>query len=196
MQRIIFLSAIILISSLLFSCSTSTSQKSVTYNPETQEVEHHKNTPFYQLKTEILPQKLTLSLVTHLTKETIPGAYSIKKFTRRLLPNDYLAQANTTLYLQNLTTQPISFNLIAISIEHKHLPYSARNLSLSANESMSMPLGEIDIDLRLNTLNTRIEYFAKGTDIEEEHREKQFDLLRISDIQHEENNMQEALIDE
>lgn len=164
--------------SFLFSCSTSTSQKSVSYNPETQEAGHQLNTAFFQLKTEIIPRKLRLSLVTHLTKETIPGAYSIKKHTRRLLPNDYIAQANSTLYLQNLTHQPINLNLLAISIEHKRLPFSARNLALTANESVAIPLGEIDIDLRLNTLNTRIEYIAQGVDVAKEHKEKQFDMLR------------------
>lgn len=182
MQRIISLSAIILISSLLFSCNTSTSQTSVSYNPETQETERYINTPFYQLKTEILPGELSLLLVTHLTKETLPGAYTIKKVTRRLLPNDYMAQADTTLYLQNMTDQPVIFDLIAISIEHKRLPYSARQLSLSANESLSIHLGEVDVDLRLNTLNTRIEYIAQ------EHEEKEFDMLRNSRLSKEEEN--------
>ncbi|MCK5664537.1 MAG: hypothetical protein KAI17_13690 [Thiotrichaceae bacterium] len=182
MQKIISFSAIVLISSLLFSCSTSTSQTSVSYNPETQETERYNNTPFYQLKTEILPGELSLLLVTHLNKETFPGAYTIKKVTRRLLPNDYMAQADTTLYLKNMTVQTVNFNLLAISIEHKRLPYSARQLSLLANESVSIHLGEVDVDLRLNTLNTRIEYIAQ------EHEEKEFDMLRNSRLNKEEEN--------
>ncbi|MCN4144789.1 MAG: hypothetical protein LC437_06990 [Thiohalomonas sp.] len=92
-----------------------------------------------------------------------------------------MAQADSTLYLDNLTDQTITFNLLNIIIENKRLPHSARNLNLSANESISIPLGKVDIDLRLNTLNTRIEYIAGGGDIKEEHKEKQFDMQR--DIQ-------------
>lgn len=181
MKKLIFILSTLLIGSLLSSCSTPTSQKGETYNPETQEVEHQINTPHFQLRTDILPKKLSLSMVTNLTKDTLLGVYYIKKYTRRLLPNDYMAQADSTLYLHNLTDQTITFNLLNIIIENKRLPYSARNLSLSANESISIPLGKVDIDLRLNSLNTRIEYIAGGADIKEEHKEKQFDMQR--DIQ-------------
>ena len=178
MQNIIFLYFIAAIGSLLSSCSTAIQQKGTVYNPQTESVEHHDYTPFYQLKTEILPHNLELSLVTQLHKKTIPGAYSIMEFTRRLLPNDYMAKSNTMLYLQNLSSQTINFNLIAISIEQKQLPFSARSLSIPANGAISMPLGDISIDLRLNTLNARIEYIADGAAVKKEHKEKEFDLIR------------------
>ncbi|MCU7817616.1 MAG: hypothetical protein KZQ57_01780 [gamma proteobacterium symbiont of Lucinoma myriamae] len=181
MKKLIFILPALFISSWLFSCSTPTSQKGETYNPETQEVDHQINTPHFQLRTDILPKKLSLSIVTNLTKDTLLGVYYIKKYTRRLLPNDYMAEADSTLYLHNLTDKTITFNLLNIIIENKRLPNSARNLSLSANESLSIPLGKVDIDLRLTTLNTRIEYIVSGADIAEEHKEKQFDMRR--DIQ-------------
>ena len=178
-QNFFSLLTIIIIGSLISSCSSSSIHtRGAVFNPDTQEVERHAYTPFYQLKTEILPENLQLSLLTQLHKKTIPGIYSIKEFTRRLLPNDYMAKSNTMLYLQNLTAQTIKFDLIAISIEQKYLPFSARSLTIPANKTTSVPLGEISIDLRLTTLNTRIEYIADGAEFEKEHREKEFDMLR------------------
>ena len=192
MQNLIFLFLIAAIGSLLSSCSTEIQQKGTVYNPQTESVEHHDYTPFYQLKTEILPHNLELSLVTQLHKKTIPGAYSIMEFTRRLLPNDYMAKSNTMLYLQNLSSQTINFNLIAISIEQKQLPFSARSLSIPANGAISMPLGDISIDLRLNTLNARIEYIADGAAVKKEHKEKEFDLIRNFKTPKEDKNTHEA----
>lgn len=178
-QKFFSLLIIIIIGSLISSCSSSSIHtRGTVFNPDTQEVERHTYTPFYQLKTEILPENLQLSLLTQLHKKSIPGVYSIKEFTRRLLPNDYMAKSNTMLYLQNLTDQSIKFDLISISIEQKHLPFSARSLTIPANKTTSVPLGEISIDLRLTTLNTRIEYIADGSEIKKEHREKEFDMLR------------------
>lgn len=200
MHKLLFLFSGIIISSFLSACNTSVPQENSTYNLETQKEEHQKGTAVFQLRTEILPKKIALSLVSFLTNETIPGTYTIKRVTRRLLPNDYMAQANTTLYLENLTNQTINFNLLALSIEHKRLPYSVRKLTLSENEALSIPLGEVDVDFRLNTLNTRIEYIADGIDTKWEHKEKQFDMLRI--IQHvdeekdKENKTQEVKEDE
>jgi len=178
-QLFLSLLTIIIVGGLISSCSSSSiNTRRTAFNPETQEVERHAYTPFYQLKTEILPENLQLSLVTQLHKKTIPGVYSIKEFTRRLLPNDYMAKSNTMLYLQNLTDQSINFDLLSISIEQKHLPFSARSLTISADKAASVPLGEITIDLRLTTLNTRIEYIASGAAIKKEHKEKEFDMLR------------------
>lgn len=193
-QHILTLLTIIIIGSLISSCSTSTSynaasihSRGTAFNPHTQEVEHHAYTPFYQLKTEILSKSLELSLVTQLHKKSIPGVYSIKEFTRRLLPDDFMAKSNTMLYLQNLTAHTIKFDLISISIEQQRLPFSAKSLSIPANKSISVPLGEIAIDLRLITLNTRIEYIAEGSKIEKEHKEKEFDMLRNFQIIREDN---------
>lgn len=178
MNNFIALFASIVISGLSSSCSTSTHQQGTVYNPQTQEAEQHNYTPFYQLKTEIIPARLKIELVTQIHKETLPGAYSIKKYTRRLLPNDYMAQSNTTIYLSNLSNQTIELDLIAISIEQKKLPFSTRRLVIPASENISLPLGDISIDLRLNTLNTRIEYVTDGIDTKKEHKEEDFDMLR------------------
>ena len=192
-QNFFSLLTIIIIGSLISSCSSSSIHtRGAVFNPDTQEVERHAYTPFYQLKTEILPNNLELLLVTQLHKKTIPGAYSIKEYTRRLLPNDYMARSNTMLYLQNLSSQTINFNLIAISIEQKQLPFSARSLSIPANGATSMPLGDISIDLRLNTLNARIEYIADGVAVKKEHREKEFDLIRNFKILKEDKKAPEA----
>jgi len=192
MQNLIFLFFIAAIGSLLSSCSTAIQQKGTAYNPQTESVERHDYAPFYQLKTEILPHNLELILVTQLHKKTIPGAYSIKEFTRRLLPNDYMAKSSTMLYLQNLGSQTINFNLIAISIEQKQLPFSARSLSIPANGTASIPLGDISIDLRLNTLNAKIEYIADGGAVKKEHKEKEFDLIRNFKILKEDKKAPEA----
>ncbi len=163
---------------LLTSCSTSTHQKSSAYNPDTQEVEHYNYGPLYQLKAELIPENLVFTLVTQLEKKTLPGAYTIKEYTRRLLPNDYMAKSNTSIYLQNISEQTISLDLITISLENHHLPLSQRSIMLPAHDTVSVPLGEISIDLRLTTLNTRIEYLISGPGIQEEHLEKEFDMLR------------------
>lgn len=174
MQYHLFPILIILIGCCLSSCSTATRYKEDTFNPQTQQVEHHSYTPYYQLKTEIIPQQLELTLITHLIKETIPGAYSLKKITRRLLPNDYMAQSKVTIYLKNSGNETVYLDLISISVEQKHLPYSAKQLTIPANDSVTLALGQIDVDLRLTTLNTRIEYIAN------EHMEKEFDMKRIN----------------
>lgn len=178
MQSLKIIALIILIASQISSCETSLKRTDTVYNPEAQDLEKQKYTQFFQLKTEIIPKNLELALVTQLHKKTIPGVYSIKEFTRRLLPNDNLAKGNTMLYLTNLTDQAINFDLVSVSIEQKHLPFSTRNLNIPAHKSTSIPLGEINIDIRLITLNTKIEYKADGSAIKKEHREKEFDLQR------------------
>ena len=174
MHKFINALLLIVIGSFIISCTTSTRFRGDVYNPATQQVEHYSYQSYFQLKTDIIPEKLKFTLVTHLNKETIPGAYSVKKFTRRLLPNDYMVSSDVMLYLENLSHDPISLELISISVDQKHLPYSARNISLAANESMSLSLGQILVDLRLTSLNTRVEYRAGG------HQEKEYDMRRIS----------------
>ncbi|MCW8930416.1 MAG: hypothetical protein OQL19_09280 [Gammaproteobacteria bacterium] len=178
MRNLKFILAILIVGSLISSCATSVQTNGTSYNPQTQEVERYKYTEFYQLETEIVPEKLELTLVTQLHKRKERWVYKIQEFTRRLLPNDNLATSNTTLYLQNLSNQNIKFDLISVSIENQHLPLSERSLNIPANKAISIPLGEIKIDLRLITLNTRIEYIAESTSIIKEHKEKEFDLLR------------------
>ena len=174
MHKLIHALLLIVIGSFVISCTTSTRFKGDVYNPETQEVEHYNYQSYFQLQTDIIPEKLKFTLVTHLNKETLPGAYSVKKFTRRLLPNDYMVSSDVMLYLENLSHDPISLELISISVDQRHLPYSARNISLAANESMALSLGQILVDLRLTSLNTRVEYRAGG------HKEKEYDMRRIS----------------
>ncbi|MDX2504314.1 MAG: hypothetical protein QNL62_07545 [Gammaproteobacteria bacterium] len=173
MRKTIFIFLNIVISGFIISCSSSTNYQDETYNLQTQQIERHSYGPYYQLQTEIIAKKLQLSLLAHLNKETIPGAYSVKKYTRRLLPNDYMAQSDITLYLKNLSDKSINLDLISISIENKRLPYSSRTLHIPANESVSLSIGQIAIDLRLTSLNTKIDYSAK------EHKEKEFDMKRI-----------------
>ncbi len=163
---------------MLISCSTSTQQRGTVYNPDTKEVEHHNYGPFYQLKAEIIPQNLKFTLLTQLQNKTFPGAYTIKEYTRRLLPNDYMAKSNTSIYLNNISDMTIHLELISISLENKQLPLSKRSLKIPAHETITIPLGETTIDLRLTTLNARIEYMSSGPGLKSEHKEKEFDLLR------------------
>ncbi len=58
---------------LIISCSTSTWTKDDNYTPDTREIEKIEFSPYYQLKTQLDPG-LELILVSHLHKETIPGA--------------------------------------------------------------------------------------------------------------------------
>ncbi len=194
-MRSLIILLIIIATSQLISCGSSLKHKDTVYNPETQELEKQKYSQFFQLKTEIIPKNLELTLVTQLHKKTIPGVYTVKEFTRRLLPNDYLAKSNTMLYLTNLTDQAINFDLISVSIEQKHLPLSTRNLTIAAQKSTSIPLGEINVDLRLISLNTRIEYQADGSAIKKEHREKEFELQRnIERIKEDNKKMPEQVV--
>ena len=194
-MRSLIILLIIIATSQLISCGSSLKHKDTVYNPETQELEKQKYSQFFQLKTEIIPKNLELTLVTQLHKKTIPGVYTVKEFTRRLLPNDYLAKSITMLYLTNLTDQAINFDLISVSIEQKHLPLSTRNLTIAAQKSTSIPLGEINVDLRLISLNTRIEYQADGSAIKKEHREKEFELQRnIERIKEDNKKMPEQVV--
>jgi hypothetical protein len=135
---------------------------------------HLRYTPYFQLNTELIPQQLELTLVTHLNKETIPGAYSLKKFTRRLLPNDYMVPSDVVLYLKNLTDRDINIEFYSIHVEQKHLPFSSRKLKIPAKGYYSVRLGQVNVDLRLTSLYTGIEYNA------ENHKEDFFDMRRIS----------------
>ena len=194
-MRSLIILLIIIATSQLISCGSSLKHKDTVYNPETQELEKQKYSQFFLFKTEIIPKNLELTLVTQLHKKTIPGVYTVKEFTRRLLPNDYLAKSNTMLYLTNLTDQAINFDLISVSIEQKHLPLSTRNLTIAAQKSTSIPLGEINVDLRLISLNTRIEYQADGSAIKKEHREKEFELQRnIERIKEDNKKMPEQVV--
>jgi len=144
------------------------------YNPRTQEVEHYRYTPYFQLNTELIPRQLEITLVTHLNKKTIPGAYSLKTFTRRQLPNDYMVAGDVILYLKNLTDKNINIEFYSINVEQKHLPLSSRRLTIPVNGYDSVRLGQVTLDLRLTSLFTSIEYNA------DEHLEKVFDMRRIS----------------
>ena len=183
MQNFISSIFIILSATFLISCSSSTKIKDVNYNPDTQEIEKINYTPFFQLDTELIPQQLELTLVTHLDKKTVlPGVYSLKKYTRRQLPNDYLADGHIILYLKNLTEQELNIEFYSISVEQKHLPFSVQKFSIPANEELSLSLGKLSIDLRLTSLFTRIEYQSTS------HMEKVFAMKRIGDADVEENS--------
>ncbi len=184
------LSLLIIIASLLSACSqmnttanklnsTAVQKNEVVYNPQTQQGEEHDYTPYYQLKTQLLPRHVELLLTTQLQKKTVPGVYTIKEYTRRLLPNDYLADGDSKLYLKNISEQAIMLNIMAVVIEQQRLPFSGRKVTLAAGESATLSLGKVAVDLRLTTLNVRIEYQASGKGIMDEHQEKQLDMLRI-----------------
>ncbi|WP_198266178.1 hypothetical protein [sulfur-oxidizing endosymbiont of Gigantopelta aegis] len=159
--------------------STTIQHEEVAYNPDTGKIENRRYSQFYQLKTDIVPARLELSLVTQLLKKSVPGGYSIKEFTRRQQPSDYLADSHTQLYLKNITDKPITFDLRALSIEHQKLPFSERQLSIPGKESLSIELGSVRIDLRLITLFTRIEYIVQAQGIAKDHQEKEFDMHRM-----------------
>jgi hypothetical protein len=172
MNKVLCIIQILTIGCFVVACSTSTYRNGDVYNPQTQSVDSYRYSSYYQLITEIVPNQLEVSIVTHLNKKTIPGSYTLKKYTHRLLPNDFMAQSDVMLYLNNISNEAITLELISISIEHKRLPYSARSLTIPANESISWHLGQVDIDLRLVSLKTRIEYIA------DEHMEKEYYMER------------------
>ncbi len=157
---------------LITSCSTSTWTKDDNYNPDTREIEKIEFSPYYQLKTQLVPG-LELILVSHLHKETIPGAYTLKKDTRRLLPNDYMVANDVTLYLRNGSDKPVNLELLAVVLDQKKLPYSSRSVFLPAHSSQSYRLGQISVDFRQTSLNVKIEYVGSA------HQEQEFDMLRV-----------------
>jgi hypothetical protein len=159
--------------------STSIQHEEVAYNTDTKDIENHRYSQFYQVKTKILPDRLELSLITQLLKKSIPGGYFIKELTRRQQPSDYLAKSHTRLYLKNLSDATIDFDLRALSIEHQQLPFSERQFSIAAKESISVELGSISIDLRLITLYTRIEYIVQSDDLPRDHKEIVLDMQRM-----------------
>lgn len=165
---LLFLFALV---SLNISCSQY--QRDEQYNPETQQLEDITYSDYYQLKTLLHAQQLELTMVTNLNKEVLPITYQIKKSTRRLLPNDYMIPSDVNLYLKNLGDQDLNIELLAVSVENRHLPLSQRTVKIPAKESLSFHLGRIPIDLRQNSLYTTIEYIA------DEHAEKAFDMKRI-----------------
>ena len=157
---------------LITACSTSTWTKDHNYNPDTQKIEKIEYSPYYLLKTRPVPG-LELILVSHLHKETIPGAWTLKKDTRRLLPNDYMVANDVTLYLRNSSDKPINLELLAVVLDQKKLPYSTRSVFLPAHSSQSYRLGQTSVDLRQTSLNVKIEYAGSA------HREQEFDMLRV-----------------
>jgi len=159
--------------SLNFSCSRIKYQSDEQYNPEIEQIENLSYSDYFELKTSLQAQQLELILVVNLNKEALPIAYQIKKHTRRLSPNDYMIASDVKLYLKNLSNEDINLKLLAVSVENKHLPHSQRRVNIPANESLSLNLGRIPIDTRLNSLYTTIEYITS------EHQEKSFDMPRI-----------------
>ena len=156
-----------------FSCSRIKYQSDEQYNPEIEQIESISYSDYFELKTSLPAQQLELVLVANLNKEALPITYQIKKHTRRLSPNDYMIASDVNLYLNNLSNKDISIELLAVSVENKHLPHSQRKLNIPANESFSLNLGRIPIDSRLNSLYTTVEYISS------EHQEKSFDMKRI-----------------
>ena len=178
MQKLLFIFFIALFILFNAGCSTSTWKEDDNYNPDTQEIEKDDYSPYYQLKTELKP-KLELILVAHLHKKTIPGSYTLKKVTRRLLPNDYMVQSDVVMYLRNQSDNPVHMELLAVVLDQKNLPYASRSIFLPAHSSQSYRLGNISVDFRQTTLNSVIAYVGA------EHREREFDMLRVpvKDIQ-------------
>ncbi len=162
----------LLLALITTSCSTSTWYTDENYNPDTQDIEKTEFSPYYQLKIQLAPN-LEVILVSHLHKETIPGAYTIKKDTRRLLPNDYMVNNNTLMYLRNDSAKPVHLELLAVALDQKKLPYSSRTIFLPAHSSQTYRLGQITVDFRHTSLNAKIEYAAT------KHQEKEFDMLRV-----------------
>ncbi len=174
MKKTLYFFLYLIIGSTLISCSSSTKTSEKSYNPQTQAVDHQEFTPYFQLNTELIPQQLEITLVTHLNKYALPSSYTLKKMTRRLKPNDYMAENNAILYLKNLTQTPIQIEFYSINIEQKHFPLSARRLIIPASGYQTVRLGQVSVDLRLTSLLTRIEYFSLS------HQEKTYDMQRIS----------------
>ncbi len=158
MRKTLLIFFILLLVLLNTSCSTSTWKKDDSYNPDTQEIEKVEFSPYYQLKTQLIDQKLELILVSHLHKETIPGSYTLKKHTKRLLPNDYMVENDVVMYLRNKSEQSVNLEFLAVALDQKKLPYSSRKIFLPAGTSKSYRLGQIPVDFRqtssMSKLNT------------------------------------------
>ena len=158
---------------LLTACTRATHYQVERYNPETQQVEKVHYTAYYRLDTALIPGQVEVTLITQLNKDNLRSIYRLKKLTRRLSPNDYMDLSDSYVYLKNLTQETIPLQLLNISIENQRLPLSAREIKLKANETLSLPLGQVMIDLRKLHLNSRIEYIGHS------HQEIRLDMSRI-----------------
>lgn len=173
MNKQLTLLVLLIVTNLLTACTRSNYYKDEHFNPDTGKVEHVTYSPYFQLKTELLPEQLELTLVSQLNKDTLRSIYRIKEKTRRLLPNDYMDNSDVFLYFKNLTSENITFQLNTIILENQRLPLSTRSITIKANEKLMFPLGQVRIDLRKSTLNCQVDFTSLI------RQEVTYDLQRI-----------------
>ena len=173
MKQRLYILFLLITFTFLNACTRATYYEGDRFNPDTGEIEQTTYSPYFQLKNEFIPQQLEFTLVAQLNSDSLRSLYRLKEKTRRLLPNDYMDDSDVFLYVKNISSSEIMFQLNNISIDHGRLPLSKRSIHVAARQSMLLPMGQIKIDLRKTSLLTSIDYTV------ESRQEKVFDMQRL-----------------
>lgn len=141
-----------------------------------------KYAPYFQTRTLLVSDKIGLDLIVDLEKKVIPGLYQLQQSLGALGPGDLNATGLFTAYVTNLTNEPLSLNISAMTHQRQSVPGLPVVINLRPNAYEKIVLGRIGIFSYATKLEVEIVYDAGSESVT---RTLKLRRLTPEDIEHE-----------
>jgi hypothetical protein len=122
-----------------------------------------KYAPYFQTRTLLVPDKIGLDLIVDLEKKVIPDLYQLQQSLGALGPGDLNATGLFTAYVSNLTDEPLSLNISAMTHQHQSVPGLPTVVNLKENAYEKIVLGRVGIFSYATNLEVEVAY-SVGSD--------------------------------
>ena len=164
------------------AASCSTSMQETRYDSKTGVTSVTKYAPYFQTRTLLVSDKIGLDLIVDLEKKVIPGLYQLQQSLGALGPGDLNATGLFTAYVTNLTNEPLSLNISAMTHQRQSVPGLPVVINLRPNAYEKIVLGRIGIFSYATKLEVEIVYDAGSESVT---RTLKLRRLTPEDIEHE-----------
>lgn len=141
---------------LLAGCASS--MQETTYDPATGRANVKKYAPYFGTRTLLASGKVGLNLVVDLDKKVVPGLSQLQQSLGALGPGDLDATGLFTAYVHNLTTEPVSLKIDAMSHQHQPIPNVPVIINLGPSSYEKVIFGQVGIFGYATELNVEITY--------------------------------------
>ena len=119
--------------------------------------------PYFQTRTLLVPDKIGLDLIVDLEKKVIPGLHQLQQSLGALGPGDLDATGLFTAYVSNLTDEPLSVDISAMTHQSQLVPGLPAVVNLKPNGYEKIVLGRVGIFSYATNLEVPITY-SVGSD--------------------------------
>jgi hypothetical protein len=144
--------------SLVAGCSTS--MQETRYDSKTGVTSTTKYAPYFQTRTLLVSDKIGLDLIVDVEKKVMPGLYQLQQSLGALGPGDLNATGLFTAYVTNLTNEPLSLNVSAMTHQRQSVPGLPVVVNLMPNAYKKIVLGRIGVFSYATKLEVEIVYCA------------------------------------